>query len=428
MTATDHHGFILTGATVAAEEGYRRALHAFHCYAGDARGATQAAIDTSPGFVMAHALKCYLHLLSANSEAVATGVLAFAAAKNLPANHRERGHLAAIGALLGGEIRRAGRILEDVAIEHPRDTLALRVGQLCDFMSGEQRMLRDRIGRALPAWSPDMPGYHAVLGMLAYGLQESGCYTRAEAAGREAMVLEPRDNWAQHAVAHVLEMQGRRREGLAWMRGEATGWQAESALAVHNWWHTALFHLGIGESEQTLAIYDDQIFGERSTSVTNLVDAASLLWRLELSGVDVGDRWGRIADAYEAEPRGQYAFDDAHAMMAFVGAGREDAARRLLERQLATLSGPRDNAYFVGAAGLPVMRAFHAYGRADYARTVELLRGVRNQAHRFGGSNAQRDVLDLTLIKAAQRDGQIGLMRALLAEREGAWAAAKCAA
>lgn len=420
MTIRDHQGHVLTGAGADAAESYRRALHSYHCYAGDAIGEADAAIAACPAFTMAHLLKAYMHILGTNQEAAGVGAAAYAEARALPANDRERGHADAIGALLSGEMRKAARILEDVAVDYPRDVLALQVGQVLDFFLGDQRMLRDRIGRALPAWSRDMPDYHAVLGFLAFGLEETGHYARAEDVGREAIQLEPRDNWAQHAVAHVLEMQDRRSEGVAWMRSEATGWQDESFFAVHNWWHTALFHLGLGETDEAVKLYDGPIYGQASTFALDMVDAAALLWRLHLKGVDLGGRWGTLADAFESEPRGQYAFDDAHAMLAYVGAGRESAQREVLDRQAAALTGPGDNAYFVSEVGLPVMRAIQAFGREDYARTVDLLRGVRNKAMRYGGSNAQRDLLDLTLIEAARRAGQSALHRALLAERETA--------
>lgn len=419
-TIRDNQGFVLTGASPKAAEHYLQALHSYHCYAGDALGAIEAAVQDSPRFVMAQVLKSYLYLLGTNHEAAAIGATTYLTAKDLPANSREQGHIAAIGRLIAGEVRKAGRVLEDVAVDYPQDSLALQTGQLCDFLLGDARMLRDRISRALPAWSRSQPDYHAVLGMFAFGLEETGHYARAEDAGREAVALEPRDNWAQHAVAHVLEMQDRRAEGIAWMTTEAAGWQAESFFAVHNWWHVALFHLGLGEISKVLSLYDGPIFGETSTMAFDMVDAAALLWRLELAGADVGDRWARLAAAYESEPRGLYAFDDAHAMMAYIGAGRDLAARDLIERQVAALSGPGDNAGFVSEVGLPVIQALYAFGQGDYRRTVDLLRDVRSSAHRFGGSNAQRDLIDQTLIEAARRDGQEGLLRALSVEREAA--------
>jgi tetratricopeptide (TPR) repeat protein len=420
MTYKDHQGFVLTGASPAAADSYRLGLEAYHRYAGDAIAALDAAIADSPQFVMAHLLKTYALVGGTNAELSALGAQVFAQARTLPANPREQGHIAAADALLKGEIRRAARILEDLSLEYPRDSVALQAGQLCDFLLGDSRMLRDRSARVLPAWSTDMPHYHAVLATLAFGLEETGLYDQAEAAGRQAIALEPRDNWAQHAVAHVLEMQDRRAEGLRWMRHENTAWQPESVFAVHNWWHTALFHLGLGETDEVLKLYDGPIFGETSTFAFDMVDASALLWRLELKGVDVGDRWTRIADAYESEPRGRYAFDDAHAMIAYVGAGREDAARGVIEAQAAALAGSGDNAYFAAEVGLPMIKGVHAFGQGDYARAVELLRGVRNKANRFGGSNAQRDLIDQTLIEAARRDGQDALVRALLSERETA--------
>src|SRR3546814_4613852 len=103
-------------------------------------------------------------------------------------------------------------------------------------------MLRDRIARALPDWSPDMPGYHAVLGMHAFGLEETGLYAPAEEKARRAVDIEPRDGWAQHAAAHVMEMQGRQRDGIAWMRGNAEAWSKDSFFCVHNWWHRSEEH------------------------------------------------------------------------------------------------------------------------------------------------------------------------------------------
>jgi len=416
----DHHGLELSGASPAAAENYLKAVHAYHCNAGEPFGPLEAAIADSPDFVMAHVLTAYMMLLGGNAETMPVGAGAFATAKSLPATRREQGHLAAIGSLLAGEIRAAGRILEDVSVEFPRDVLALQAGQLMDFLLGDSRNLRDRIGRALPAWSEGMPDHHAILGMHAFGLEETALYDRAEAAGRRAVELEPRNNWAQHAVAHVLEMQDRRADGVAWMTQENTAWAPESLLAVHNWWHLGLFHLGLGDVDAVFALYDGPIYGTASDMPFDMVDAAAMLWRLKLMGVDVGDRWGRLADTYATAPRGQYAFDDAHAMMAFVGAGREAEAQAVLETQAAAANGPGDNAVFAAEVGRPVCEALWAFGQGDTARAADLLRNVRHKLPRFGGSHAQRDVFDLTLIEAARRSGEQSLERALLAERAAA--------
>jgi hypothetical protein len=149
-----------------------------------------------------------------------------------------------------------------------------------------------------------------------------------------------------------------------------------------------------------------------------MVDASSLLWRLNLLGVDVGDRWQAVADNWEPyAASGTYAFNDAHAMMAFVGANRPEPARWVFEAQEKAMRGNADNASFTREVGGPVTRAIKAFGDGDYDEAVRLLRPARIIAHRFGGSHAQRDLLDMTLIEAALRAGQFSLGRALAAER-----------
>ncbi|MDO8378598.1 tetratricopeptide repeat protein [Phenylobacterium sp.] len=418
MPETDAAGLPLTGASPRAAADYRQAVSLYHSLHGAPLPLLEAAIADSPAFVMAHVLKADMLLVGTSPEVTAMGLAAVDAARDLPATDRETGHAAAAAHMAAGRFAAAGRVLEDVSIAHPRDGVALQAGQLMDFLLGDSRMLRDRIARALPAWSPQTPDYHAVLGMHAFGLEETGHYARAEAAGREAVALEPRNAWAQHAVAHVLEMQDRRADGVAWMRKENAAWQRDSLFGVHNWWHLALFHLGLGETDEVLALYDGPIAGDGSDMAFDLLDAAALLWRLKLEGAATEDRFSKLADAYERKAGyGLSAFDDAHAMMAFVGAGREAAARDLLAALEAAASGEGDNAMMSADVGLPVARALLAFEQGRAGEACDLLRAVRSRAHRFGGSHAQRDVIDLTLIAAAQAAGESSLERALVAER-----------
>src|SRR5690606_35243010 len=123
----------------------------------------------------------------------------------------------------------------------------------------------DRIARVLPAWGPDVPGYPVLLGMYAFGLEENGDYARAEDQGRRALAMQPFDSWAHHAVAHVMEMQGRAEDGIGWMIARERYWAGDDNLfKVHNWWHRALFHLGLGELDEALALYDGPIRAGRS--------------------------------------------------------------------------------------------------------------------------------------------------------------------
>lgn len=417
----DRLGLALSGADEAAAAHYQRGVSELQRFVGDPVGSADKAIAASPDFVMAHVLKGWLYGLSTEREAMAVAKDCHAAAVELAATAREKAHVAALGRLAAGHWHEAGRILEGLAAEYPTDALALQAGHQIDFFTGNAPMLRDRIARAMPSWSEGMPGYHAILGMQAFGFEEMGDYIRAEALGRQAVALEPRDGWAQHAVAHVMEMQSRQGDGIAWMRGNTDAWTKESFLQVHNWWHLALFHYDLGETDEVLALYDGPIYGAQSTLALNMVDASAILWRLHLGGVDVGGRWADLATNWAPKAQaGNYAFNDAHAMMAFVGAGLEAPAKEMLEAQREAIAGDDDNAAFTRDVGHPVTLAVKAFGEGRYGETVALLEPVRAIAHRFGGSHAQRDVIDLTLIEAALRGGDDALAVKLASARNHA--------
>ena len=134
--------------------------------------------------------------------------------RELPLLERERAHAGALHALVRGEWHEASHRLDRILADDPLDILALQVGHVFDFFRGDSRNLRDRIGAGRPAWHREMPGYHAVLGMYAFGLEEMRRLRAGPSAtAARPSTLEPRDGWAHHAVAHVMEMQGRVRDG-----------------------------------------------------------------------------------------------------------------------------------------------------------------------------------------------------------------------
>jgi len=419
----DALGHALSGADPKAIDLYEQATHELRCLVDDPLATANKALAESPGFTMAHALVAWLNLLGTEPGGFEPARAALDAARALPADEREAMHLAAIEHLVNRRWHAAGALLEDLSIRWPRDALALQVGHQIDFFTGHSRMLRDRIARAAPSWHVGMPGYHAVLGMHAFGLEETGDYTRAEALGRRSVELEARDSWGWHAVAHVMEMQNRRRDGVAWLGNGRETWSDGSFLAVHNWWHLALFHLGLDQIDEVMTLVDERIVGPGSAVVLDMIDASAMLWRLQLRGIDIGidigTRWSALADRWAAvSQQSTYAFNDWHAMMAFVGAGRDDRAQALLAAQDEALQrDDNDNVGFLRDVGQDATRAVHDFAAGRYADSVQRLRPLRRRAHRFGGSHAQRDLIDLTLIEAARRDGQHLLADALANER-----------
>jgi tetratricopeptide (TPR) repeat protein len=410
---------VVSGATPDAIEQFADGFRSFNIYRGDPLASLDAAISRAPDFAQAHLLKAFILALATEPDAMADARRVAARLREMPLNDRESSQRAVLERLLAGNWVAAATAMDFHNMRYPRDLVALQVGHLIDFYRGSARDLRDRVARALPHWSAQVPGYHAVLGMYAFGLEEAGDYARAEATGRRAIDLEPLDCWAHHAVAHVMEMQGRAEDGIGWMIAREPHWDGDTNFfKVHNWWHRALYHLDLGQVDAVLRLYDGPIRGGRSPVALDLVDASALLWRVSLAGHDVGDRWSEVADAWEAHADGRlYPFNDLHAALAYLGAGRAAALERLNAAQEDAAAGATETAHWIASIGLPLTRGFVAFARGRYRESVDALHPIRFIAHQFGGSHAQRDVIDWTLTEAAIRGGLPEVALALAHER-----------
>jgi tetratricopeptide (TPR) repeat protein len=379
-----------------------RAIAGFLRHRGDSLALAREAGREAPGLAAAHLFEALLLLCSRDRRDFEAAAGALERARSLTKNPQEAAQAAAAATAAGGDYARACRILDEALAEDPLDVVALGVAQVFDYFLGNAAALRSRSASALAHFRESDPHYHAVLSMHAFALQECGEYAPAEAAARRAAQIEPLDLRAWHAAAHVLEMQGRVEEGLRWLDA-AEPWSREAGgAATHLWWHRALLHLQLGDAGGALAVYDRRITG---TSLSELIDASALLWRLRLAGVKLGERFAALALRWAPHAEDAHcAFNDAHAMMTFAGAGRWDLAARLLAAQERRLAAGRTSANYdmTRLVGLPASRAIAAYGGGDMAAAEALLRSLPPVAHRIGGSHAQRDVFHLTRA-AAQR-------------------------
>ncbi|MCL4848364.1 MAG: tetratricopeptide repeat protein [Acidobacteria bacterium] len=416
---TDRQSNPLPGATPAAAARFDEAVRSFNIYRGDPLARLDEAVAESPAFASAHLFKAFILGLATEPAATVEARRIADDVRALPLDEREASQLAALDALNDGNWVAAANALDFHNMRHPRDLVALQVGHLMDFYRGSARELRDRIARALPHWSDGVPGLHTVLGMYSFGLEETGDYARAEEVGRRAIDLEPLDSWAHHAVAHVMEMQGRAEDGIGWMIAREPHWSGDdNFFKVHNWWHRALYHLDLGQAREVLALYDGPIRGGRSRVALDLVDASALLWRLSLCGHDVGTRWTELADCWDDHADGRlYPFNDLHAVMAYLGAGRDAAVDRVVAALGESARGAADTARWARAVGLPLVTGFVAFWRGDYRQAVDALHPVRLIANQFGGSHAQRDVIDWTLTEGAIRANLPEVAAALAHER-----------
>ena len=305
-------------------------------------------------------------------------------------NPRERAHLLALQTLLAGDWPGACREWEALLLRHPCDALALQWAHLFDFYRGDSTNLRQRVARVLPEWSAADPLHPYVLGQYAFGLEENHLYAQAEECGRQALSGTAKVPWAIHAVAHVMEMQGRYPEGVEWMAQWQPDWAHGNGFGGHLGWHAALFALEALDNAGALRHFDAHLSADPAQITLQRIDAAA----------------------------GHYPFNDLHALLALIGSG--DLARALVwTKQVATQAegSSGSNRSVALDVGAPLMRGMLAFGLGRFDDAIDALYPVRALVIRFGGSHAQRDLIDQTLIAAATRATDPSVGRALLNER-----------
>jgi tetratricopeptide (TPR) repeat protein len=414
---TDAQGLPLTTDRPETVEAVDRFTAAFLGYGTDFQPVLDAA-EADPDCVVAQAHAAALMLFAETGEAAATakpylrrGIEAAARA-----TERERLYLWTISTWAAGDYGMAMMAHKALAQKYPRDLAAAKIGQVRAFALGDSAGIL-AIGEAvLPANAEN----HYVHGMVAFGYEQCHRLEEAEAAGRRATEMDRRDPWAHHAVAHVMETQGRVAEGIAWMDGLSDTWEAcNSFMYTHNWWHVALFHLDRDDAARALEIYDTRVWAKLKTYSQDQVNAVSLLARLELRGIDVGDRWADVA-SYLAPRTDEHVdpFLDLHYLYGLARAGRDQEAARLLTGLIAHAGNVKPVQQVMwGQVAVPAARALvaHALGRHDEA--ADLLGQVLPVLHRIGGSHAQRDLFDQIHLDALIRAGRVDPARAAIGRR-----------
>lgn len=416
---SDRYGNPVSTRSRAALDRYDAALEQIRLYQGDPIATLDEALAADPDFGGAWAARAGVLVTATDRAYVGEATRSVAAAARSTLTDRDREHLAAASDFANGRFMDGTVRYARVSRACPRDLLATQFAHVGSFFLGLQSELRDVPLAALRAFADGEDGQGAVLGMAAFGLEECGDFDRADELGRRGVAIDPRDGWAAHAVAHVNEMRGDLDRGIAWLEAGAAQWAPGSGFAYHNWWHLALLYLDRGDTRQVLALYDEKIRPAPDAQVLlEWIDASAMLWRLRLEGVDVGERFAPLAACWErARDDAFYAFNDVHAVLAFLGAGRIADAERILASLRRVALEDSDNGDMTRRVGLPFAAACVALEKGDAAHCAETLLAVRPVAQRFGGSHAQRDLLSLTALHAAMRGGSTAIAEALSAER-----------
>ncbi len=425
----DAHGLAISTSSAEAVAAFDRTINGYLKYRADTPEHLGHTIAADPEFGLAHCVKGYFTMLSYKQANVPIAAEAAQMARQhaTKATVREQQHVAALESWIAGDLNRMLSIWETILADDPLDILAFRLAHFNNFWLGRPQEMRASVERilSLSMWNRDLSGYGTLLSCRCFAFEECGDYANAEPAGRTAIEIDPADLWGAHAVAHVMEMQGRHSDGIAWLEGLERHWAGANNLAHHLWWHRSLFHLERREFEAVLDLYDRR-FRNLASPLTqaqpdlyiDVQNAASMLFRLERQGVAVGDRWIEIADKAAARIGDcRSAFTLPHWMMALAASGRHDAARQMLGAMQEFGRGAETLAPIVGRIALPVSEAVLAHRQGEYSRAVELMKPILDEMHLLGGSHAQQDVLEQLYLDSALRadrgdDVRVALARA----------------
>ena len=407
----DAYGLTVTTASADALATYDRAVRALLGWQADALGLFQAATGHDPGLALAHAgAAVCLFLEERFAETKAATDAARVAATAL--SERERSHVEALTLWTSGRVDDAAGAMRAHLDRFPRDVMVFQRLYYVYFWQGRFPEMLE----LTTAMVPHYPGESFALGMHAFALEEAGRCDEAVRTADRALALNPRDAWGVHALAHALYESAAFDTGVTRLPPAIHPCRGLNWFKNHLLWHLALLHFARGDYARAGAM-SRRVFERAPSSIAgDLHDSISLLWRMELAGRPMGERWQPFtAIGRERVNRQGLYFHVAHIAMALVGGGDWPTAERHLG--MVRERAPKDRTGVVGDVLVPLVEGLHAFASGDYARTVAKIEPLRPRIVELGGSRAQRDVFHDTLFEAAFRAGDADRAGRFLAER-----------
>jgi hypothetical protein len=415
----DTHDLPLSTNSAEAAERYRNGVRLILAAWPGADAEIDLAIAADPDFALAHAARARVHALSAQPQQAHERV---AAARSLVAQNgseRERSHVEVLNLAFSGRSDEALSAALAHADRWPRDVLvlAMPLGAFGLFafsgMADHDQARVDLCARHAARFAADDWWFQTSHG---WALAENGEVARGRAMIERAFALHRANANTVHALAHAMFEGGAGDEAQTLIADWLPSYERTGVLHGHLAWHAALIALEQGDAATALGIYEAQVRPGVSHGLPiNIVsDAASFLWRLDLYGHGAPqDGWNQVADyARQAFPRPGHAFVDAH--LALIEAAT--AGRASLDRRISSLEA--------GKGGLALAHVVPAIGRAalafaddDYDGCVRMLEPVADAVVRIGGSGAQREVIEDTLLVALMRAGATEKAQVLLERR-----------
>jgi tetratricopeptide (TPR) repeat protein len=403
----------LDASTLAAIDDFVGGFLGYETRATNVLGAA----DANPDSVLANVYAgfTWMFLEAAGAEARAQVYLDRARAGAPGANAREALLLSQLDRWIAGDIPGVQRLGEEIVSRFPRDLASVKLHQYFSFNRGDAAAML-AIAKQAERANADNPHIH---GMLAFGYEQMHELDQAERSARRALEIKQKEPWAQHALAHVMLSTGRVREGVEFLgAAQATWTDLNSFMYTHNWWHKALFHISMGDTAAVFDAYDNHVWGIEPTYSQDQVGAVSLLARMEIAGLDVGDRWQQLAEYLR--PRAGDTLQPFLTLQYLYGLARADFVEAdtlmaAIEDKAAT-SVSFDRLVWREVA-LPAARGVFAHARRNWGDAARNLGVANPRLTEIGGSHAQRDLFGQILLDAHLKLGNWAIAAEMLEMR-----------
>jgi tetratricopeptide (TPR) repeat protein len=417
MTIADRYGLPVTTASPAAAERYQEGMDRLLGYGPGAEASFAAALVADDGLALAHAGRALLALFLGDG-AGARAAIDQARQRVDGATRRERQHVEAVATVVGGDGGRGLALIEAHAAEFPRDALLVNQASSTIGLGGradrEQYRL-DFLERLASAYGDDW-WFQCALGFVYH---EVGRFEESRDLSERSLAQRPDNANASHNLAHVSFETNDHDGGAAFLADWLRGYPREAPFHCHLAWHLALFELQRGRDARALEVFEQDILASSNARLA-VMDGSALLWRLRLYGDDGAAAlpWRPLADLARRVARPGFVFGDIHAALAYASCGDEAALTALIDglRALDARGHP-----IAGRVALPLVQGAAAFAAGDHAAALRHLEPVHAEIHRMGGSHAQWELFEETMVacqlRLGRHDDAVRLLRRRLARR-----------
>lgn len=416
---TDRHGLTVSTTDNAARDAYVEGVDLLLTVYPGAAASFERAIAADPAFALAYIGRARASQLAGKLEAMRAD-LAMASSLAEGVSARERNQIEVFRPLFAGQPVAALAALRAHVQTWPRDALVLSLaanqGGLIGMsgLSGREQDLADFLDRLAPHYGEDW-WFDAHRGMA---LSEIGRHDEARPMIERSLGQYRHNAYGAHAFAHLCYETGERDAGTTFLRDWLPIYDRGGGLFGHLSWHLGLFELHAGNLEGGLRLYTDAFCADdhRGAVHQKLSDSAAFLWRSELAGHPHDPaRWAKLKDyAREKLPRPGMSLADWHVALTYAATGDNEA----LEGWITAIEELASAGRYPSGSVIPaVARAFAAYRRGDHATTIDLIEPMLPERERIGGSRAQGDLVEATLLQAYLASGREAEARRLIADR-----------